>query len=159
MRYAKIYPFDVTNGEGCRVSVFVQGCDIHCEGCFNQQLWDLNGGKLWTKESMAELRENLKPEYIKGVTWLGGEPSLYANEIADINKHLKRIFPEKDIWFYTGREFSDIVRDCPRLLDTIDVIVTGPYIEDLRDPTLPFRGSKNQKIYHLKKDYYGKNVC
>ena len=139
---------DISNGEGCRVSVFTQGCDVQCKGCFNFSLWDKTLGKEWTNETKELVFSLLEPDYIKGISWLGGEPSMWAIEIAEINKEIKSRFPNKTIWLYSGHtlEWLQSNEDVAPLLNTIDVLVDGPFIEELKTTTIPFRGSKNQRI-------------
>ena len=139
---------DISNGEGCRVSVFTQGCDVQCKGCFNFALWDKTLGKEWTNETKELVFSLLEPDYIKGISCLGGEPSMWAIEIAEINKEIKSCFPNKTIWLYSGHtlEWLQSNEDVAPLLNTIDVLVDGPFIEELKTTTIPFRGSKNQRI-------------
>ena len=139
---------DISNGEGCRVSVFTQGCDVQCKGCFNFTLWDKTLGKEWTNETKELVFSLLEPDYIKGISWLGGEPSMWADEIAEINKEIKSRFPNKTIWLYSGHtlEWLQSKEDLAPLLNTIDVLVDGPFVEELKTTTIPFRGSKNQRI-------------
>ena len=139
---------DISNGEGCRVSVFTQGCDVQCKGCFNFALWDKTLGKEWTNETKELVFSLLEPDYIKGISWLGGEPSMWADEIVEINKEIKSLFPNKTIWLYSGHtlEWLQSNEDVAPLLNTIDVLVDGPFIEELKTTKIPFRGSKNQRI-------------
>lgn len=148
MRYSSIRKMDISNGEGCRVSVFTQGCDVQCKGCFNFALWDKTLGKEWTNETKELVFSLLEPDYIKGISWLGGEPSMWAIEIAEINKEIKSRFPNKTIWLYSGHtlEWLQSNGDVAPLLNTIDVLVDGPFIEELKTTIIPFRGSKNQRI-------------
>ena len=151
MRYSSIRKMDISNGEGCRVSVFTQGCDVQCKGCFNFALWDKTLGKEWTNETKELVFSLLEPDYIKGISWLGGEPSMWASEIVEINKEIKARFPNKTIWLYSGHTLDWLKSkdDTKELLNTINVLVDGPFIEELKTTTIPFRGSKNQRI--LKK--------
>lgn len=139
---------DVSNGEGCRVSVFTQGCDVHCQGCFNFALWDKKLGKEWTNETKNLLFKLLEPEYILGLSWLGGEPSLWAEEITILNKEIKEKFPNKTIWLYSGHTLEELQKSqvIKSLLDTVDVLVDGPFVEEEKTTTIPFRGSRNQRI-------------
>jgi anaerobic ribonucleoside-triphosphate reductase activating protein len=141
---------DISNGPGIRISVFTQGCNIHCPECFNKVAWDIDGGKEWSDEETNLILKLLDNPHVDGITWLGGEPTLWASAIASINREIKLKFPDKTIWLYSGhtinelREFSE-TRD---LLETIDVLVDGPFISDLKISG-EFRGSSNQNIIHL----------
>ena len=148
MRYSSIRKMDISNGEGCRVSVFTQGCDVQCKGCFNFALWDKTLGKEWTNETKELVFSLLEPDYIKGISWLGGEPSMWASEIVEINKEIKTRFPNKTIWLYSEHtlEWLQSKIYLAQLLNTIDVLVDGPFVEELKTTTIPFRGSKNQRI-------------
>jgi anaerobic ribonucleoside-triphosphate reductase activating protein len=151
MRYNKIRKLDISNGDGCGVTIFTQGCPIHCQGCFNQDLWDENGGKEWTSETFKLVEELLANPYIDHLTWLGGEPTIYAEAIADINRHLKDKFPNLVIWLYSGYTYHHLTSklNTKDLLTTIDILVDGPFVQDLQDINLKFRGSSNQNIIHL----------
>lgn len=148
MRYNTIRKMDISNGEGCRVSVFTQGCDVHCEGCFNFRLWDSKLGKEWTEETEELLFKILEPDYIKGISWLGGEPSLWPEEITRLNKKIKERFPGKTIWLYSGHtlDYLKSKEKTSKLLETVDVLVDGPFIISQKTSSIPFRGSTNQRI-------------
>lgn len=156
MKYAKINKLDIANGLGCRVSLFTQGCNINCPKCFNKELWDINKGKdfIWSREGNL-LLELLKPDYIKGLSILGGEPTMQAKELTLILNAIKNHYPNKDIWLWTGLHLdNDILnRDnsISNLLKCCDIVVDGPFIEDLKDSSLKFRGSSNQRILDIKK--------
>lgn len=161
MRYAQITPFEVCNGKGAGVSLFVQGCHFQCKGCFNQESWDFCGGKEWNEEIENKFFELVEKPYIKRVTILGGEP--FANEnvidVYDLIVKIKDRFPNKSIWLYTGFNFGDII-NCPlrdiyttyrrKVISTCDVVIDGRFIEELKDLTLEFRGSSNQRIIDVK---------
>lgn len=160
MRYALIREMDISNGEGIGVSLFVQGCHIHCKGCFNHEIWDFNGGKEWNEEIENKFFELIDRPFVKRVSFLGGEPLANENifEVYYLCEKIKHKFPEKNIWLYTGYKLS-INNFKPPYLDLIvpnevvklcDVIVDGPYIEEQRDLTLAFRGSTNQRIIDVK---------
>ena len=152
MHYGKINKYDVANGPGVRVSLFVSGCRNACKGCFNTQAWDFNFGDKFTDDTGKEIYEALKPEYITGLTILGGEPMEPENQrelmpfIHWIHKHL----PDKSIWLYTGYVYEDLNDLQRKVLEYVDVLIDGPYIQKQRDMTLPFRGSKNQRILYMK---------
>ena len=160
MNYAAIKKTDIANGEGVRVSLFVSGCRNHCKGCFNKDTWNFAFGTPFTLEVEDEILSALEPEYIAGLTVLGGEPFEEENQavIAPFLQRVKARFPNKDIWCYTGYVYDrDILPDSGRkhtadteaMLSCIDVLVDGPFIEELKDLTLPFRGSSNQRILRL----------
>lgn len=162
MNYGEIKKTDIANGEGVRVTLFVSGCKIHCPGCFNSCTWDFEYGKPFTPEVQEEVIQSLKPEYISGLTVLGGEPFELENqkELVKFLSLVKRTYPEKTIWCYTGYIYdvdllpSDGKRHCDvteEMLSYIDVLVDGPFMQDLKDITLKFRGSRNQRILELKK--------
>ena len=166
MNYGEIKKTDIANGEGVRVTLFVSGCKIHCPGCFNSCTWDFEYGNPFTPEVQEEVIQSLKPEYISGLTVLGGEPFELENqkELVKFLSLVKRTYPEKTIWCYTGYIYdvdllpSDGKRHCDvteEMLSYIDVLVDGPFMQDLKDITLKFRGSRNQRILELKqlKDY------
>ena len=143
MNYGTIKNYDIANGTGVRVSLFVSGCRHHCKGCFNSETWDFNYGNPYTKEVEAEILEALKPAYIQGFSLLGGEPFEPENqkELAGLLQKIKESYPEKNVWCYTG--YTD------KMLACIDTLVDGEFIEAEKDLTLEFRGSRNQRILHL----------
>ena len=148
MKYANIHQFSISDGVGIRVSLFVQGCDFMCHGCFNQETWDWNGGKTFTKKDMNFLMDLCEKPYIRGLSLLGGEP-LHPNNIetvTQIAKTFKELYPQKDIWLWTGYTFEDYVKD-KEITKYADVIVDGRFEEDKKDLSLKFRGSSNQRIW------------
>lgn len=154
MRYAGIIPIDLVNGTGIRVSLFTQGCNIHCYNCFNQELWNPNGGKPYTKETENLIIRLLDKPYIKGLSILGGEPLMVQNlnALYLLCKRIKKELPEKDIWLYTGRTLNEIIQHTVSyLFSYVDVIVDGEYQDNERDLALPFRGSTNQQIIKVHK--------
>lgn len=167
MRYASIRSLDISNGEDIGVSLFVQGCHKHCKNCFNPETWDFNGGKEWNCATKKQFLNLVDRPFIKRVTILGGEPLADENlsDVHDIVTIIKNKFPHKKIWLYTGSTLYDcdfhgvngmncncdedvywyqIIRKC-------DVIVDGEYKDELRDITLQFRGSSNQRLIDVKK--------
>ena len=148
MKYNKIRNLDISNGEGCGVTVFTQGCNIHCPHCFNQELWDVKGGKDWTDKEFKLICKLLDNPYINHLTWLGGEPTMWASAIADINRQIKDKFPNKKIWLYSGHTLEERLNNLTTrdLLYTVDVLVDGPFINDKKNIDLKFRGSSNQRI-------------
>ena len=161
MNYGTIKKNDIANGRGVRVSLFVSGCNHHCKGCFNEETWDFNFGKSFTQETEAEIIEVLSHSYISGLSILGGEPMEQPNQRALLPflKKVKHAFPDKDIWCYTGYTFeTDLLGESrarcectDELLEYIDVIVDGEYMEELKDISLQFRGSSNQRIIDVKR--------
>ena len=159
MNYANIKNCDIADGPGCRVSLFVSGCRHHCKGCFNAETWDFKFGEPFTKEVEDKIIDMLKPNYIKGFTLLGGEPFEPENQVVLV-KFLKRIretYPDLDIWCYSGylydvdmieggKIYTDVTKE---MLSYIDTLVDGEFVEELKDITLQFRGSSNQRILNL----------
>ena len=145
MNYARINPTDIANGTGVRVSLFVSGCDRHCPGCHNEQAWDFNFGTWFKETTMHRILSRLDEDFIDGLTILGGEPLHPKNidTVREIVKMVRERYPEKTIWIYTGYTYEELDTD---ILQMIDVLVDGAYIESLHDITLRFRGSSNQRI-------------
>lgn len=153
MNYGAIKLCDIANGEGVRVSLFVSGCRRHCKGCFNEDTWDFNYGKEFTITEHMKIFEQLQKPYISGLSILGGEPFEPENApaVVALVEHMKRALPNKSIWVYTGFSYELISNAMfSSVLQYIDVLVDGPYIESLRDPSLAFRGSSNQRIIDVK---------
>ena len=155
MNYEKIDKCSVSNGTGIRTVLWVSGCDIHCRNCHNQQTWDFNSGIPFTENTMQELLYDLSKPYIKGLTLSGGHPldPHNAPKVLEIVKRVKMVFPNKDIWIYSGYEWEDIIKNetLREILKYTDVLVDGAYIDELRDISLPFRGSSNQRIIDVEK--------
>ena len=154
MNYGALKPIDVSNGEGIRVSLFVSGCTHHCEGCFNPETWNFNYGEKYTEETQNKVLEYLKPDYIQGLTILGGEPFEDANRpvVLGLIKTVKKLFPNKDIWMYSGYLFEEIMKKeyGKEILSLIDILVDGEFVKAKKDLTLKFRGSSNQRIIDVK---------
>ena len=150
MRYASIRDLDISNGEGVGVALFVQGCPFHCHNCFNPETWDLNGGKEWTEDVENQFMKLVQKPHIKRISILGGEPLLRQNrhKIFLLCQCIKETYPHKKIWLYSGYTYEQIIgsREMSKVLYYTDVLVDGPYIEEQRDITLPFRGSANQRL-------------
>lgn len=155
MKYNKIRKMDISNGEGVRVSLFVQGCSFHCKNCFNQETWDFNGGKEFTTAEIQKIIELANKDYIAGLSVLGGEPLHNNNvdEVFHIVATFKEKFPNKDIWLWTGFKFEDAIKDSKRkfILRNVDVLIDGQFEEDKKDLTLKWRGSSNQRVIDCKK--------
>ncbi len=156
MNYADIKNYDVANGPGVRVSLFVSGCTHRCKGCFNPETWDFTYGNLFTSHTIDKIIKNLAPAYVKGLTVLGGEPFEHPNQMAllPLLKKVKETYPEKDVWVFSGYTFdTDILKDMAskwpetsELLSYIDILVDGEFIEEKKNLSLRFRGSENQRI-------------
>ncbi len=148
MNYANIKHHDVANGPGIRVSLFVSGCTHHCKGCFNAEAWSFTYGVPFTQQSVEEILQALKPEYIQGLSLLGGEPFEPENQpaVLDLVRQVRAAYPEKNIWAYSGYTFEQLETLAPELLAQITVLVDGPFVESQKDLRLAFRGSANQRI-------------
>ena len=155
MNYADIKRYDVANGPGVRVSVFVSGCTHRCPGCFNEEAWDFNFGKPFTQETIDYRIDLLKPDFYKGITFLGGEPLEHVNQqgLLPLARKIREVYPEKSIWCFTGYDFEKdvlgrMINEWPEtkeLLSYIDVLVDGEFIEAQKDLSLVFKGSANQR--------------
>lgn len=164
MNYSGIIGCDIANGEGVRVSLFVSGCTHHCKGCFNRDTWDFAAGRPFTAKTEDFLLAELDPPWIAGLTLLGGEPMEPANQRAlapFLRRFRARFGDTKTIWCYTGCVLEqDLLPEAEpsrwrtevtdELLALVDVLVDGPFIEALKDPSLKFRGSANQRILRLR---------
>ena len=178
MRYAQIRSMDVSNGEGVGVSLFVQGCPFHCKNCFNSETWDFNGGKEWTEKTKNKFMELIDRPYIRRISILGGEPLVEQNldEVLSLIKEIRILYPEKTIWLYTGYNFDllksqyDEYKYTPfaasadewltrwEIISNVDVFVDGEYIDEQKDLTLKFRGSKNQHVIDVKQSLSQKKM-
>ena len=159
MRYAKVYGHDIVNGPGIRISIFVQGCPIHCPGCFNSEAWDPDRGNRWTPDIQEQVFKLAESEHINGLSILGGEPLAPYNRDAvyDIIVAFKEKFPDKDIWLWTGYTMEMLTFNSAtykKIFDNIDYIVTGPFVKEQKSNTIAFRGSSNQKIWRCDSDTY-----
>lgn len=162
MNYSGIIGSDIANGEGVRVSLFVSGCTHHCKGCFNPDTWDFAAGKPFTEKTQDFILSELDHPWIAGLTLLGGEPMEPENQraLAPFLRRVRARFgSSKNIWCYTGCVLERDLQGESRwrtevtdeLLSMIDVLVDGPFVESLKDITLRFRGSSNQRILHLQR--------
>lgn len=157
--YAKIYRADIANGQGFRVSLFISGCARNCKGCFNKEAQDPAFGKPFDDKAKKKIFKELEHEWCKGLSLLGGEPlsklSDNRKQIIALSKEVKEKFPEKDIWCWSGYTLEEIQADdsMKDILKYIDVLVDGPFLEDKKDLTIPFRGSSNQRILHKGVDF------
>lgn len=161
MHYGEIKERDIANGIGVRVSLFVSGCTNRCEGCFNKQTWDFNFGEPYTKKTQDKIIELLNPDFVTGLTLLGGEPFEPKNqeELLKLTNRVKNELPQKNIWCYTGFTLERLLNEedyCHspftlELLDNIDVLVDGKFEEDKKNIRLKFRGSENQRLIDMNK--------
>lgn len=159
MNYAEIKEYDIANGPGVRVSLFVSGCRNRCPGCFNPETWDFDYGKTYTLETEDRILRMLLPEYIEGLTILGGEPFEPENQavLVGLLRKVKRICPNKSVWCYTGYTYEkDLLQGGDKhtshtneMLSLIDVLVDGRFLLAEKDITLLYRGSRNQRILVL----------
>ena len=159
MYYGNIKSPDIANGPGCRVSLFVSGCNHHCRGCFNPEAWSFTYGEPFTSKTLEMLLNELKKPYISGITFLGGEPLDKQNRIfvKDIILQIRKNIPEKTIWVYSGFTFEKLISeiksgdtDLLTIFKNIDTLVDGPFILDKKNISLKFRGSENQRIINIK---------
>lgn len=166
MRYSSMRNLDISNGEGVGVSLFVQGCPFHCFGCFNSDTWDFNGGKEWTEETKNKFLKLIDRPYIKRVSFLGGEclAEQNLNEILSLIQEIRNSYPDKTIWLYTGYSYSEIFRGQSlclsqeglnnfkrrEIIKLCNIVVDGEYIDEQKDLTLRWRGSKNQRVIDVK---------
>ncbi len=168
MNYGEIKKYDIANGEGVRVSLFVSGCTHHCKGCFNEETWDFLYGNSFTEETEREIIEALSHDYIDGLSLLGGEPFERQNQrvLLPFLKRVRSLYPQKNIWCYTGYLLdAELLKDSrarcectDELLSLIDVLVDGEFVEELKNISLPFCGSSNQRIIDVKASLESQSV-
>ena len=160
MNYGQIIRMDTANGPGFRVSLFVSGCSNHCEGCFQPETWDFCYGREFTDTTKAEIFAELDKPFVNGLTVLGGEPFEPRNQrdLLPLLREVREKYPKKDIWCFTGFRLEDeLLRDgsYPRcevtdaLLACIDILVDGRFVKELKDISLQFRGSRNQRVIDM----------
>ena len=159
MNYANIKTYSIENGTGVRVSLFVSGCTHHCKDCFNEQAWDFEYGNPFTEDIENAVIEALAPDYMAGITLLGGEPMEPVNQrgLLPLLKRIRKELPQKTVWAYTGYVYEDLLEGgrahcevTEELLSLCDILVDGPFIEEKKNISLRFRGSENQRIIDLK---------
>lgn len=168
MNYADIKQYDVANGPGIRVSIFVSGCSHHCKGCFNEVTWDFNYGSPYTEKETDMILDYLSPAYVNGLTILGGEPFEHVNQqgLLPLLRKVHETYPEKTIWCFTGYRFDDDILDrmckeweeTSEMLSYIDVLVDGKFEEEQKNLTLRFKGSSNQRIILVHESLEGGQI-
>lgn len=167
MYYGNLKKYDIANGEGVRVSIFVSGCRVNCKHCFQKETWNFEFGNPFTQDTVDEIIEALKPSYIKGLSVLGGEPFEKENqeELVKLYRLIKQIYPNKTIWSYSGYLFDEDILNGKRhfeytneLLSYLDVLIDGPFIEEKKNISLAFRGSENQRVIDVQKSLAHKEV-
>ena len=161
MNYGEIKKCDIANGEGVRTSLFVSGCTHHCKGCFNPATWDFGFGRPYTAETEQEIIDSLKPDYVDGLSLLGGEPFEPANqrELVKLLRRVRAELPKKNVWCYTGYLFDAELLSKSRarceytdeMLSMIDILVDGEFVEAKKNISLAFKGSENQRIIDVQK--------
>ena len=167
MNYATIKWTDIANGEGVRVSLFVSGCTHHCKNCFNQEAWDFAFGTPYTTQTQAEIVASLAPDFIAGLTILGGEPFEVENqaEVLSLVTEVKARYPQKTVWIYSGFTYEELLSGsraatptARAILQKADVLVDGRFIEEQKNISLAFRGSENQRLIDLPKTLQGNTI-
>lgn len=161
MNYHDIRTDDMLNGEGLRVVLFTSGCNHYCKNCQNPQTWDYNSGIKFTKDNIEEIKVELRKDYISGLTLSGGDPLNEHNleDIYELCSIVKKEFPNKTIWLYTGYTWEEIFKEInswhytilKQIISLCDVLVDGMYIEELSDINYPWAGSTNQRVIDVKK--------
>ena len=151
MNYANLKSHDIANGPGVRVSLFVSGCTHRCKGCFNEEAWDFDYGKPFDRAVMEQILDLLQPGYIRGITYLGGEPLDPRNQpgLLELSRLIRARYPDKSIWCFTGYVWEHLPRVegvTDELLSLCEVLVDGPFVETKKNLRLRFRGSENQRL-------------
>lgn len=159
MYYGNIKKYDISNGPGVRVSLYVSGCRNHCKGCFNPETWNFKYGKEFTSDTLNEVIEACNHDFIYGLTIVGGEPFEPENQevLIDLIREFKKKYPNKTVWIFSGytldgqiKTWCDELPYTKEIIENIDVLVDGKFVEELKDPELGFRGSSNQRIIDIK---------
>ena len=159
MNFAQIRKYDVANGPGIRTTIFVTGCTHKCHNCFNEDYQDFDFGDPWTQKETDEVIENLKLDEVRGLTILGGEPFQNEVDLLEVLRDIKKEV-QKDIWIFSGYTYEEILKDQDKkkLLEECDVLVDGRFVEALKDLSLRFRGSSNQRIIDVQKSLESNEV-
>ena len=168
MNYGAIKNCDIANGSGVRVSLFVSGCRNHCPGCFQPETWNFAYGQPFTAETEQEILRLLEPSYINGLTLLGGDPFEPENQCALLPflRKVRAAYPEKDVWAYTGYTWEQLTSGVHRvrlpetveMLNLIDILVDGPFVQEMKNIRLHFRGSENQRVIDVKRSLASGNI-
>ena len=156
MNYAALKPRDIANGPGVRVSLFVSGCTHRCKDCFNQEAWDFDYGESFDDAVMDHILDLLQPDYIRGITYLGGEPMDPRNQagLLELSRKIRQKYPNKSIWCFTGylwEKLPQVENVTEELIRCLDVLVDGPFIAAQKNLRLQFRGSENQRLIDVPK--------
>lgn len=160
MNYGAIKKCDIANGVGVRTVLFVSGCTHHCKGCFQPETWNFDYGEKYTKQTEDEIIESLRPNYVDGITLLGGEPFEPENqrELVKLLRRIKKELPQKTVWSFSGYTYEELTGDsravCEvtnEMLSMLDVLVDGEFVEAKRNISLRFRGSENQRLIDMNK--------
>ena len=159
MRYNKIRKMDISNGPGVRVSIFMQGCSFNCKNCFNKETHDFNGGKEFDDSTIERVLELCDNENIEGLSILGGEPMNPTNieGTTKLAKAFKEKYPNKTVWSWSGYSFDNYLKD-KEVVKYLDVLVDGQYNDDLRNPTLKWKGSENQRVINVQESLKDSNI-
>ena len=167
MKYATIKTVDIANGTGVRVSLFVSGCTHRCPECFNEIAWDFNYGHEFNQETIDLILKALEPSHIAGLTLLGGEPMELVNQegLLPLLQQVRKMYPDKDIWCYTGYLYEDLLPGgkvhgpySDEILSYLDILVDGPFILAQKNIRLKFRGSENQRIIDVKRTNQSRQI-
>lgn len=160
MRYTSLRSMDISNGNYVGCALFTQGCSIHCKNCFSKQTWDFNGGLEWTENETNLLFDILSKPYIKRFSILGGEPLDQSKDLLVLLEKVKKNYHDKIIWIYSGRTFEDNLKDDTKkkCIELCDIMVDGPFVDELKDINLHFRGSLNQRIIDIQKSLKEKRI-
>lgn len=168
MNYGTIKEYDIANGQGVRISLFVSGCTNHCPYCFQPETWDFDYGQPYTKETEKKILDFLQNDFIQGLSLLGGDPFEFSNQevLTQLCRKAKEKYPQKDIWAWTGFLLDQDLLDggkrhcevTDELLSYIDVLVDGPFIQEKKNIQLAFRGSENQRVIDVKKSLAQKEI-
>lgn len=167
MKYATIKTVDIANGTGVRVSLFVSGCTHRCPECFNEIAWDFNYGQEFNQETIDLILKALEPSHIAGLTLLGGEPMELVNQegLLPLLQQVRKMYPDKDIWCYTGYLYEDLLPGgkvhgpySDEILSYLDILVDGPFILAQKNIRLKYRGSENQRIIDVKRTNQSRQI-
>lgn len=152
MNYAQIRSLDISNGESIGVSLYTSGCRFRCKNCFNHELWDLNYGKKFDVAAKEQLFKLINRPQVQRFTILGGEPLIEENrqEVYLLLSEIKKNFPQKKVWLYSGYTFETIRQEFPQIFEVIDIMVDGLFVDELKDMNLKFKGSSNQRVINVQ---------